>query len=826
MESKKPIFRLAIAAILCTPTPGLAETETDAVPWDCRTAPDGVSWDCQPLPPASEATSPVTQAPVAITPLSETATTPEPPRSKQAGTAADIPISLGEAYVADENSELVRVDPEPLWSQCGPQQELYVAGAPKAPLPPREDALINLSADHTEGNIEEQVTFRGNVVVQRSDQQLRSDRVSFDRRENRLTAEGDIFYRDEGLSFTAETAELDFERDHGVLTDVEYRLGKRHGRGRAKRADLEGRDISRYKKVTYTTCNPGKRDWELRARRLTLDRAKGVGKGRGVTLRFKNVPFLYTPYLYFPIDDRRKSGFLAPSFGRTDETGVDITTPYYWNIAPNYDATLIPRYMDQRGLMLGGEFRYLTQKHHGELALEFLPDDDLRGDDRGALSLQHNGTITNRLRTDVDFNYVSDREYFEDFGNSLSLSSIRQLERRGDLRYHGGFWNLLGRLQYFQPVDRNLTTAERSYSRLPQLLLTGRLPNQRFGLDYQLHSEYAYFDRNDSVIGNRLDLYPSISRPFLTPGTFFTPKFSLRYTQYYLDNVTSGNPDKPSRITPIVSVDSGLFLEREAQWRSTPLLHTLEPRLFYLYVEDEDQSDIPLFDSIGLDFNFAQLFRENRFSGADRLGDANQLTAALTSRLLNSDNGRELLRASFGEIFFFRDREVTLSGQEPDIESLSNLVVELGSRIAPTITARATYQWDPDKRRGERATILARYLRDQDHILNVAYRFRRKELEQTDLSVRWPIARNWFGVGRWNYSIRDNTSLETFVGLEYESCCWLFRAMFRQYVNGVDLDEKTDALMFQLVLKGLTAFGDKVEDLLEEGILGYTAESN
>ncbi|MDM8563939.1 LPS assembly protein LptD, partial [Candidatus Marithioploca araucensis] len=347
--------------------------------------------------------------------------------------------------------------------------------------------------------------------------------------------------------------------------------------------------------ATYTTCDPKKEIWRLSADKMTLNNAKSEGTARDVTIRILGLPVFYFPYISFPIGDERKSGFLLPNLGTSDETGVEFSIPYYLNLAPNYDATITPRYMSRRGLLLNTEFRYLTQQSSGNLEMEYIPYDQAFGSDRSSLSFRHNGSITKRWRTDINLNYVSDQRFFEELGTNITVASITHLERRGDLYYTGNGWLGIGRLQTFQTLDP--IPAARPYNRLPQLSFQTFLPQWNRKLNTEVKAELVRFDRDiavvDGPIGNRMDFQPSLNFPWRTPGTFVVPKLSLRYTRYDLENVATDKKTTPDRLLFTFSTDSGLFFERELNVWNNDLIQTLEPRLFYRYTPYQDQTDIP-----------------------------------------------------------------------------------------------------------------------------------------------------------------------------------------------------------------------------------------
>ncbi len=732
------------------------------------------------------------------------------------------------APIGDKGAVASRIDQDLNWEQCGP---LHNPGALSKGQAPEGQTLISADAAIIKKH-ENIAQFSGNVGIHHGDEWLEADRVVFDRTKNTLDVEGNIFYKLPGLLMSGNSAHLDMNTDQGYMKEVEYRLPANHARGHAVLAEIETGNLSHNKEISYTTCRPGDDSWMLRAETLDLDRISGTGTARHAKLAFMEIPFLYTPYIIFPIDDRRQSGFLTPSIGYSDEIGLDIRTPYYFNIAPNQDAILTPRTMSHRGLMLEGEFRYLSKRHQGVLNAEFVPHDRRREEGenttRGAVSFKSHGVPARSWQIDTNINYASDKDYLEEFGDSLSISSTRHLERRGDIRYNGDGWNFLGRIQGYQMVDKNITASSQPYTRLPQLVIDLNMPDRGMGLTYQLHSEYVYFDHDDTVRGHRLDLQPGISLPMSRSWGYLTPKASLRYTAYALTGQAMGSPDNPDRILPTISLDGGLFFERKDNWFSHALTQTLEPRLFYLYTPKEDQSSLPDFDTAMSSFSFAAMFRENRFSGADRVGDANQLTTALTSRLLNDDTGAELLRTSIGQITYFQDREIQLSGttvSTRDRDNRSTLAGEISVNLSTNWSGQAAIQWNPhiSENKTEKSNVQLRYNDTGDRLFNLGYSYQPGSVEQIDLSARFPLNHKLHAVARWNHSWLYDRTMEAFAGLEYEDCCWATRVMVRRFVNDVNA-EGNNGIFLQLELKGLTSIGERIDKFLGESILGYTLD--
>jgi len=694
----------------------------------------------------------------------------------------------------------------------------------------RLEAKLNVGADYTEIRDKNNATFVGDVSIQRADQFLTADQVNYNSKEGIASASGDVFYQEQGFALHSQQAELQLNDDTGQFTNNRFIIEDTHARGTSQSLKLINQDISQSTNVTYTTCAPDTTDWLLEAQTLELNNETGRGTATNVWVEFFDVPFIYTPYITFPIDDRRQSGLLTPTFGSSDTTGADFSIPYYWNIAPNYDATITPRIMSNRGLMLGGEFRHLAESAESQVALELLNDTEL-DELRGQFSLQNKTQFTTRLSSDIDLNYISDDDYLEDFGNTLVSSSSRYIKSQAKISYRADHWNLLANIDNYDSIDENISSLTRPHRRLPQLLFTLQPIDIAENTQFDMRNEFVYFDHSADVRAKRLDIQPSITHTLRTPGSFITPKLALRHTDYRLDNQATGVNGHQSRTLPVLSVDSGLFFERELNFAGG-LTQTLEPRAYYLYVPYEDQNDIPLFDTSEYDFSFNQLFRDNRFSGSDRVADANQLSLAVTSRFIEQETGRERLRASIGTIIYFDNSDVTLHSTDTPIdEDTSDIVGELNAKITNHWSARSALQYSPHDGKTQKATLGLHYRDGPNKLFNASYRSRysgtvdsdgnSKDIEQTDLSYKWPISKSWSTVGRWNYSEEHNLTLESFIGLEKDTCCWRFRVIARRYVNDAFDEEPSEGLFFQLELKGLSSFGDKVEETLEEGILGY-----
>ena len=679
----------------------------------------------------------------------------------------------------------------------------------------QNDLPMQLEADYSQSLDDELVFFYGNVKATRGDQKLWSDVLSYDSQNRIFNAWGNVIYEESGFVMSSESAWLDLDNERARLTRTRFILDSAPARGTTRRSRFESEQLSRHHRVTYTTCPVGNEDWTLHAKDLRINRKTGKAAGHHVWLKFMRVPILYSPYFAYPIDKRRITGFLTPSFGSSDTRGFDFSIPYYWNIAPNYDLTVTPRYMTRRGFMIGGDFRYLFPRTRGHLAVEVLPYDLEDKRLRGQVAFFNQTRFNRYWKGLADIRFVSDKHYINELGNSLSIASNRHMRSEARVEYRRGGLYFRTLAENWQTIDPNIDSADKPYRRLPQILLNYNRSLKPW-LFTGWNSEFVFFQHKQRLDAQRLAIRPAISFPWRTAGAYVLPKISFDYTRYWF--AAAGGQE--SRALPIASVDSGLFLEKT--WGKR-LLQTLEPRLFYLYIPYDDQKNLPIFDTGLNDFNFSQMFRVNRFNGADRLGDANQITVALTSRLLDSETADERLRASVGQIYYFRDRQVTLPGQPRETTRSSNIIAELDFQPLSTLSWRSGMQWDPHGNRLDRGEALVQYKDTQDYILNLGYRFRRDRLQIIDGSFRWLVLPGFHAVGRWQYSIRDDITLESFLGVEAESCCWRVRLIGRRYIR--DVNSQADTSIFaQLELKGLASLGRHVDRFLERNIRGYGLE--
>lgn len=685
------------------------------------------------------------------------------------------------------------------------------ASKPPAAAQPRAAAeSLHVTADRVEARLDESVLFSGHVELRHGGVTLLADELSYDRAENRVDARGRILLRTEaGDEFSGPLLNYWLDTGTGDSESAGFRLTRNNARGDAARLRFDGPGHMQLEDARYTTCPPGRDDWFLKAGRVELDQDSGVATARDVVLEFLDVPILYSPYFSYPLSDERKSGFLLPRIGQASKLGVFVAAPYYLNLAPNYDATLTPRLMSDRGLQLQGELRYLESDGGGQAEIEYLPRDSVTDSYRAAGVVNFAQRLSPYWDASTSLEWVSDNNYFIDLGDTTAVTSRTHLSRIAQVNYGGELWRFTGRVLHYQTIDTSIAPADRPYRQQPQLLLSAE--QSAGALAYRFESEWTYFDRTSGVTGARLDLHPSISLPLRASYGFLVPRLGVRHTGYSLNGAAD---DNPARTLPVASLDGGLYFERLADWRGASYRQTLEPRLFYLRIPYKNQDDLPLFDGAVPDFSFYNLFRENRFIGADRVGDANQAVLAVTSRVLDGRSAAELGRVSLGQIYYFDDQQVTIPAGGASRGS-SDLVGEVQAFLAPGWYLRTGLQWDQEEKRTAKGNTYLHYRPANDKIINLGYRYTQSLQEQVDISSHWPLSNQWSALGRWVYSLPEERTLQAYGGLEYKACCWAVRATARHAVLADGRTDKSIQLEFELT--GLGRLGKPAENPLSQG---------
>ena len=696
------------------------------------------------------------------------------------------------------------------------------------------DTLIPDSAATAEGTIVFEVgeldaqfgpkptaNMSGGVLLRHGDKHAGAESAKYDPSNRSLLLEGDVRYQDRGTQIDSDLAEFAYDSGNVRFEGAKFSLGSGNARGAAEGLVINEAGTLQLDAVSYTTCPPESNDWLIEAKDIDIDSEAGVAVARGMKLRFQGVPILYAPYLSFPISDARKSGLLAPEIGSTKSGGNEISVPYYFNLAPNYDATVTPHLMSDRGLQLQTKFRYLTDSMDGRILADYLGSDSKFNDSRSYLDLRHRKFFENGWRNRIQFSEVSDSQYFEDLGGRLSISSITHLNRTLSFDYYTRHLSFFGQIQDYQTIDDAILPVDEPYRRLPQLLASGVWPDQWLGLELGFNSELVSFDRDVGVTGWRLNVAPEIALPIARQGWFVRPSVVLDHTRYELSNTLVGEDSSPNRTLPIASLDSGFTLERTM--KNTSRIQTIEPRVLFVHVPFEDQTNLPVFDTITPDLNLIQLYRTNRYLGVDRIADTDQISVGITTRIIDVSTGKELVAATIGQARYLSNSEVVLPGQTFESVERSDYIAELSVLLSENINFDLGYQWGGAGEGATQSEMRFQYRPSTNKVLNLAYRFRRDSLEQGDLSWSWPVASNWNIVGRYNYSFRDDEALEQFFGIEYESCCWGLRLVGRQHISARD-GTQDSSIGLQLVLKGMASVGTAADKILERGILGYSAD--
>ena len=892
MAYPKPPFRpsfsllLASGLLLAQPATSLAVSQVE-----CRADSAGGGWVCVPL----EATADLPPRPGKPV-VRATEAAPEPER-------AVSEVRQPAAQTADF-SELDWVPRDQLTEAQQAAIAPYCSGdyiepprAGRDDNTPFDQLPVYASADSSSFEQRNQTgTLQGDVLLQQGRLQAQANQASFDQANNLVRLNGDVRLRDQGVLVLGDRAQMQIDSGETRIEQVRYVVHDANARGSAEKLMRRDDAVIVMTDGSYTTCDPGRNTWSLHSDDIELDQEKGWGEAKHVTLKVKDVPVFYTPYIYFPLDDRRQTGLLPPSLSNSTDNGTELVTPYYINIAPNYDATLYPRLMSKRGLQMEGEFRYMQPGHEGQVSASFLDDREF-DDNRWMYGWEHMGGLQSRWTTEVEYFDISDPFYFQDLNSSLDARSDTYVNQRGAVTYRGNGWQFEAAVHAYELAT---ITSVTPYERLPQLRLDGGHWLGDSGLKFDYRAEYAYFDRDlgrgflegeDGVhfdafgpiwtpdenlvglqraTGHRVSLSPRLSYPMQNSWGYFTPAARVQSTYYDLDfderqhRDATGTADplyfdydnadtNPSSTIPVASLDAGLYFDRDTSWFGRDLRQTLEPRAFYLYAPNRDQDDQPLFDTNENTFSYNSLFRDDRFSGNDRVGDANQLALGVTSRALES-NGVERARASFGQILYFEDQRVQLlntEGQrrEEDDNSTSAYAAEFMYRVSNAWKLRGDVLWDPEENNNNAGSLLVNYQPEPRKVINAGYRFRNetntfnaltgqfnedenRRIDQSDLSFIWPLNPQWSMIGRWQHDFAGDRTLEAFGGLEYDSCCWKFRFINRYWVDynefeSVTHDEGNRGIFLQVVLKGLgSVTGNRVDSLLDEGIPGYREREN
>ena len=722
------------------------------------------------------------------------------------------------------------------------------------------DAPTILQAEQITGRPARDLYLDYEVEIERDQTLITGDHGIFRQEENETEIIGNVFIQRFDDQFVADEANLNLETGEGVLKRASYRLGINQAQGTASRIDMTGDNQTDIFRGTYSTCEGTDPDWYLSSKKLHLDNSHNAAYATSPVLYFKDVPLLAAPAMTFPFKNERKSGFLPPTIGISSKNGLEVNVPYYFNLAPNYDLTVTPNLIARRGLQLGAEARYLGSNYSGTTYVEFLPNDKEADRDRYFFSSQHEQAFNNGWSYYWNVKSASDNDYPDDFSVPQNRGDLeRLLLREGGISKSFGNWKATLRASSYKVLQDDEAPIIKPFDRLPQFMLSGGQENLH-GFDWNVYGEMTRFWLSDDELeqlpaqeqarGDRFVMKSEISYPLISGGYFLTPKAILNMAKYDLDE-SPYDTRSLTRVLPTFSLDGGLIFERDAPMFGRNMTQTLEPRLFYVYTPYKDQRKYPIFDSGEPSFGYVTLFTENRFAGYDRIADANNLTAALTSRFIE-DNGMERFKFTIGQRYYFRDQRVYLYNAERDeSKNRSDLLAMADGHITPEFSFDTAIQYNQSTQKMYSANFSTQWKPGPMKLLNAEYRYLRdttsiynrysptalaglihyypnwdymdylynNEVDQINVSGQWPIAQRWYAVGQVSYSLPDHKSIENILGVEYNADCWIFRLMAQRYVTSST--ETNTAFYFQLELKGLSKLGTNPLNALQRSIPGY-----
>lgn len=698
---------------------------------------------------------------------------------------------------------------------------------------------ISLEADNVSAKGKEQVDLVGDAMVAQGGQSIVADEITYYRDNDRVVAKGNVeILAQDGTYIRSDEIDVHAQTYIGDVEQAEFKLAKSRNskdgvdtikidaRGKADALRLEGEGLLRLEGAWVTRCPEGDDSVVVNAKEIELDQTEGIGRARNAVIRFKNVPLFYTPYISFPINDERKTGLLTPSFGTDEDSGESIALPWYWNIAENQDATITPQYFTERGLQIAAEYRHESRRSNTLIYAEMLSGDDvfiaeniaenpLEDGDRDMFSIYHNHDITNNLNLTVNFNDVSDTDYFDDFRNTVASFSDTYIPQEAKLKYSNDYFNLSAHARDYKIIDEDLIGTNTQYEIKPAIKFsTGRLPETLLDIDYGVDASFTEFVNDDQVEGGRLAISPYLSKSFEKIWGYVEPALTVHHRSYSLDNVAEGDEDSPSFTVPVFSIDGGLYFERNTSWFGSSALQTLEPRILYAYAPSEDQSDAPDFDTSAASLNnYSGIFRVNRFSGYDRVGDTNQVTLGVTTRFIDNESGEQHLKATIGQAFYLDDREQNLTEGFIDDTSTSNLFAEAEVELDSWRTS-ATLQYDYDLSEVRSFLFGFGYEPEEDNRKEIAVSYYYvnsttdgiDDTNQIKVAATWPLADRWQIFGSTTYSIEDSESLFSELGVEYDSCCWKVRVVGQSRLTNNDINDQRSSVFVELELTSLGSF--------------------
>lgn len=846
---KRIVSSLLSTALACSTTSVVAQTPLKHdEEWGCRADQQG-QWLCQPQPRSGNSYRPNT-----VTAAQNNSNTIK----KSTDTTATKTATKTTAASAYNQWDWVPKQQLDDSSSCPTGCEGYY----QAPASDWEDSdkdpeFAPLRADADSSNYDGGVIVLSNDVhLTQGNRRFKADKATLNRTNNELTIEGNVELREPNLLVRADSAHFNTDSNTGYFQNALFLNHDSGTRGQAQRIQRSNTNTIDMQQGSITQCTPDDELWLIKASSLHLDQAEGWGSAKHARLNIKDVPVLYIPYMTFPIDERRKSGFLMPTLATSNTNGFEFSAPYYLNLAPNYDATIAPRYIEKRGVMTELELRQMGPYGHWAASGAYLEDDQYTDapptpnndnppqEQRWIGAINHTGSVLG-LRTTIDYSKVSDSEYFDDLStDSLDIKRTTHLSQHAALGFRSEAWLANLKVQNYQTVDPLL---DDQYQMMPQLNVMRNASGANFRPEWLVNVQLTDFQHRQSfdeggnfVTGQRAFAEAGASYPMRWAAGFIIPSVKVRNVNYDLDATAPGADTNPSATTPLTTLDMGLIFDRNIKVGNSHFIQTLEPRAYYFYSEYQQQNAHPLFDTQELNFSYSQLFRDTRFTGHDRLDDANQTSFGLTSRFISQHDGHEILSLSLGQTFYFADRKVGLNPGDADNRLSSSLVAsEIRYQTRHNLWISNTLLWDSRAEKMQEGGISFQYQTDNASLFNLSYRYNRngaanlgsglRNLSQVDGSLVYPINDRWRLFSRLRYDTEENISLDELVGLEYEDCCWSVSVLYQQGVKNQTLDPLSNqivtardyAFILEFQLKGLGSLGNKAASLLNENILGY-----
>lgn len=707
-----------------------------------------------------------------------------------------------------------------------------------------------VTGDRMSSRTDLETVLEGDAELRRGNMVIRADRLDYYQPDDLAKARGNVRINRAGDIYEGPELELKVESFEGFFRNPRYQLLKNQGHGEAERVDFIDEKRAIIRNATFTTCKRGgpswMPDWIIRAASISVDNEEDVGQAESAVLSFKGVPLLPVPSFSFPLSSKRKSGVLPPTFGVDSVNGIEVTAPYYWNIAPNRDATFSPSVMSKRGIDMGAEFRFLEEDYKGEFRGNFMPGDKLRDMNRWGYSLTESGTLRTGLASvgnlgmSLSLNRVSDDNYWRDFTRVSPGLTQRLLPNDLSLSWSRGYFSTSLRMLKWQTLQDVTSPIVPPYDRMPQLAMRYARSNLN-GFDMSVDADATRFNSDSTLTGqpNGSRMYTAfeVSRPWVSPSGFITPKLRLHATNYQFNSALSTGAMSASRVLPTLSLDSGLVFERDTQFFGRTFRQTLEPRAFYVLTPYRSQNALPNYDSGRSDFNFASIYTENAFVGNDRISDSNTLTMGVSTRLLDPESGAEAANFGIAQRVLFKDQRVILPGETALKKGLSDILIGASVNLNSRWSFDSTVQFDWDTHRTTRSTIGGRYSPGNYRVLNAAYRYQRGSSEQLDVAWQWPIndlwgdrgqdlgagqgqgAGRWYTVGRMNFSMRDGKLVDSVLGFEYDGGCWLGRVVLDR--TSTSTSSASNRILFQLEFVGFSRLGSSPLETLKQSIPRY-----